>query len=90
MLALFGAGSFFMRSSACIINDIFDKEYDRKVITFIETVWSMININVYFLFVYYALYQKNDKFFEVLNKKIGFKFLSKFQAFLLLFFIDKI
>ncbi|VDN54849.1 unnamed protein product [Dracunculus medinensis] len=31
MLALFGAGSFFMRSSACIINDIFDKEYDRKV-----------------------------------------------------------
>uniref|UniRef100_F1KQ12 4-hydroxybenzoate polyprenyltransferase, mitochondrial n=1 Tax=Ascaris suum TaxID=6253 RepID=F1KQ12_ASCSU len=31
LLALFGAGSFFMRAAGCIINDIFDKKYDMKV-----------------------------------------------------------
>ncbi|VDK53017.1 unnamed protein product [Anisakis simplex] len=31
MLALFGAGSFFMRGAGCVINDIFDKKYDMKV-----------------------------------------------------------
>ncbi|VDO38890.1 unnamed protein product [Brugia timori] len=29
MLALFGAGSILMRSAGCIVNDIFDKNYDR-------------------------------------------------------------
>ncbi|KAK6101244.1 4-hydroxybenzoate polyprenyl transferase [Brugia pahangi] len=31
MLALFGAGSILMRSAGCIVNDIFDKNYDRMV-----------------------------------------------------------
>ncbi|EFO22690.1 4-hydroxybenzoate polyprenyl transferase [Loa loa] len=31
MLALFGAGSILMRSAGCIMNDIFDKDYDRMV-----------------------------------------------------------
>ncbi|VDM46494.1 unnamed protein product [Toxocara canis] len=31
MLALFGAGAFFMRAAGCIINDIFDRKYDMKV-----------------------------------------------------------
>ncbi|VDK62853.1 unnamed protein product [Onchocerca ochengi] len=31
MLALFGAGSILMRSAGCIVNDIFDKDYDRMV-----------------------------------------------------------
>uniref|UniRef100_A0A915PH79 4-hydroxybenzoate polyprenyltransferase, mitochondrial n=1 Tax=Setaria digitata TaxID=48799 RepID=A0A915PH79_9BILA len=31
MLALFGGGSVLMRSAGCIINDIFDKDYDKMV-----------------------------------------------------------
>lgn len=31
MLALFGAGSILMRSAGCIVNDIFDRDYDRMV-----------------------------------------------------------
>ncbi|CAG9532651.1 unnamed protein product [Cercopithifilaria johnstoni] len=31
MLALFGAGSILMRSAGCIVNDIFDKDYDKMV-----------------------------------------------------------
>ncbi|CAG5125040.1 unnamed protein product [Candidula unifasciata] len=31
MLALFGAGAFFMRGAGCIINDMWDKDYDSKV-----------------------------------------------------------
>ncbi|XP_022302961.2 4-hydroxybenzoate polyprenyltransferase, mitochondrial-like isoform X1 [Crassostrea virginica] len=31
LLALFGAGSFFMRGAGCIINDMWDKDFDRKV-----------------------------------------------------------
>ncbi|VDN25659.1 unnamed protein product [Gongylonema pulchrum] len=31
MLALFGAGAFLMRSAGCIVNDIFDKDFDKMV-----------------------------------------------------------
>ncbi|GFR93609.1 4-hydroxybenzoate polyprenyltransferase, mitochondrial [Elysia marginata] len=31
LLALFGAGAFFMRGSGCIINDMWDKDFDEKV-----------------------------------------------------------
>ncbi|XP_062596610.1 4-hydroxybenzoate polyprenyltransferase, mitochondrial-like isoform X2 [Saccostrea cucullata] len=31
LLGLFGAGSFFMRGAGCIINDMWDKDFDRKV-----------------------------------------------------------
>ncbi|XP_048740813.2 4-hydroxybenzoate polyprenyltransferase, mitochondrial-like isoform X2 [Ostrea edulis] len=31
LLGLFGAGSFFMRGAGCIINDMWDKDYDRRV-----------------------------------------------------------
>ncbi|KAL4002229.1 4-hydroxybenzoate polyprenyl transferase [Acanthocheilonema viteae] len=31
MLALFGAGSILMRSAGCIVNDIYDKDYDKMV-----------------------------------------------------------
>ena len=28
---LFGVGSFLMRSAGCIINDLWDKDFDKKV-----------------------------------------------------------
>ncbi|XP_041348481.1 4-hydroxybenzoate polyprenyltransferase, mitochondrial-like isoform X2 [Gigantopelta aegis] len=31
MLMLFAAGAFFMRGSGCIINDMWDKDFDKKV-----------------------------------------------------------
>ncbi|KAJ8301372.1 hypothetical protein KUTeg_020359 [Tegillarca granosa] len=31
LLTLFGMGSFFMRGAGCIINDMWDKDFDRKV-----------------------------------------------------------
>ncbi|KAH7704044.1 COQ-2 protein [Aphelenchoides avenae] len=31
MLALFGTGAFFMRSAGCVINDLWDRDFDRKV-----------------------------------------------------------
>ena len=31
MLALFGTGSFLLRSAGCVINDMWDSEFDRKV-----------------------------------------------------------
>uniref|UniRef100_A0A0N4ZNL9 4-hydroxybenzoate polyprenyltransferase, mitochondrial n=1 Tax=Parastrongyloides trichosuri TaxID=131310 RepID=A0A0N4ZNL9_PARTI len=31
MLSLFGAGALFMRSAGCIINDLWDKDFDKKV-----------------------------------------------------------
>ncbi|GMS87811.1 hypothetical protein PENTCL1PPCAC_9986, partial [Pristionchus entomophagus] len=31
LLALFGAGAFAMRSAGCVINDLWDKDYDRQV-----------------------------------------------------------
>lgn len=31
MLAAFGLGAFFMRGAGCIINDMWDSDYDRKV-----------------------------------------------------------
>ena len=31
ILTLFGLGSFLMRGSGCIINDMWDKEIDRRV-----------------------------------------------------------
>ncbi|GFO22619.1 4-hydroxybenzoate polyprenyltransferase, mitochondrial, partial [Plakobranchus ocellatus] len=31
ILALFGAGAFFMRGAGCIINDMWDKDFDSKV-----------------------------------------------------------
>lgn len=31
LLALFGAGSFFMRGAGCIINDMWDRDIDKKV-----------------------------------------------------------
>uniref|UniRef100_A0A914DNP0 4-hydroxybenzoate polyprenyltransferase, mitochondrial n=1 Tax=Acrobeloides nanus TaxID=290746 RepID=A0A914DNP0_9BILA len=31
MLALFGAGAFFMRSAGCIVNDLWDKDFDKRV-----------------------------------------------------------
>ena len=31
MLALFGAGSILLRSAGCIINDMWDSDFDRKV-----------------------------------------------------------
>ncbi|KAK7503613.1 hypothetical protein BaRGS_00005152 [Batillaria attramentaria] len=31
MLALFGAGAFFMRGAGCIINDMWDSDFDKKV-----------------------------------------------------------
>nr|CDJ94315.1 UbiA prenyltransferase domain containing protein [Haemonchus contortus] len=30
-LALFGVGAILMRSAGCVINDLFDKEYDKRV-----------------------------------------------------------
>lgn len=32
MLALFGAGAFIMRGAGCIINDMWDKDFDKKVL----------------------------------------------------------
>lgn len=32
ILALFGAGAFFMRSAGCVINDLWDKDFDKNVI----------------------------------------------------------
>lgn len=29
LLALFGAGAFFMRSAGCVINDLWDRDFDR-------------------------------------------------------------
>jgi 4-hydroxybenzoate polyprenyltransferase len=34
LLALFGAGSFVMRSAGCTINDMWDRDIDRKVLAF--------------------------------------------------------
>ena len=31
MLAWFGLGSFIMRGCGCIINDMWDKDFDKKV-----------------------------------------------------------
>nr|pir protein F57B9.4 [imported] - Caenorhabditis elegans [Caenorhabditis elegans] len=31
MLSLFGAGAFLMRSAGCVINDLWDKDFDKKV-----------------------------------------------------------
>ena len=31
LLLLFGAGAFFMRSAGCILNDLWDQEFDKKV-----------------------------------------------------------
>ena len=31
MLILFGAGAFFMRGAGCIINDMWDSDFDKKV-----------------------------------------------------------
>ncbi|KAK7103030.1 hypothetical protein V1264_021162 [Littorina saxatilis] len=31
MLTLFGAGAFFMRGAGCIINDMWDRDFDKKV-----------------------------------------------------------
>ena len=31
LLALFAAGSFFMRGAGCIINDMWDSDFDKKV-----------------------------------------------------------
>uniref|UniRef100_A0A2C9KGD6 4-hydroxybenzoate polyprenyltransferase, mitochondrial n=1 Tax=Biomphalaria glabrata TaxID=6526 RepID=A0A2C9KGD6_BIOGL len=31
LLSLFGAGAFFMRGAGCIINDMWDKDFDKKV-----------------------------------------------------------
>ncbi|CAI2347809.1 unnamed protein product [Caenorhabditis sp. 36 PRJEB53466] len=31
MLSLFGAGAFLMRSAGCVINDLWDKDFDRQV-----------------------------------------------------------
>ncbi|CDW58537.1 4 hydroxybenzoate polyprenyltransferase [Trichuris trichiura] len=31
LLALFGIGSFLMRGASCIVNDLWDKEFDKKV-----------------------------------------------------------
>ncbi|KAF8356522.1 coq-2 [Pristionchus pacificus] len=31
LLALFGAGAFAMRSAGCVINDLWDRDYDRQV-----------------------------------------------------------
>ncbi|CAB3403595.1 unnamed protein product [Caenorhabditis bovis] len=31
MLSLFGAGAFLMRSAGCVINDLWDKDFDRRV-----------------------------------------------------------
>ena len=31
LLCLFGAGAFFMRGAGCIINDLWDKDFDSKV-----------------------------------------------------------
>ncbi|KAH7678293.1 Para-hydroxybenzoate--polyprenyltransferase [Aphelenchoides avenae] len=31
MLCLFGTGAFFMRSAGCVINDLWDRDFDRKV-----------------------------------------------------------
>lgn len=31
MLALFGAGAFLMRGAGCIINDMWDRDFDRQV-----------------------------------------------------------
>ena len=35
LLVLFGAGSFFMRGAGCIINDMWDQDFDKKVLLFI-------------------------------------------------------
>ncbi|KAI1730970.1 ubiA prenyltransferase family domain-containing protein [Ditylenchus destructor] len=31
MLSLFGAGAFFMRSAGCVINDLWDRDFDKNV-----------------------------------------------------------
>ncbi|CAC5409777.1 COQ2 [Mytilus coruscus] len=31
LLTLFGAGAFFMRGAGCIVNDMWDRDFDRKV-----------------------------------------------------------
>ena len=46
ILTLFGLGSFLMRGSGCIINDMWDKEIDRRVCI---TVNSEIFARIFFL-----------------------------------------
>lgn len=31
LLTLFGAGAFFMRGAGCIVNDMWDRDIDKKV-----------------------------------------------------------
>lgn len=46
-LALFGAGAFVMRSAGCIINDMWDKDFDGKV--GVHTVYNCANEVLYLL-----------------------------------------
>lgn len=32
MLSVFGLGSFLMRSAGCIVNDLWDRDFDKKVV----------------------------------------------------------
>jgi 4-hydroxybenzoate polyprenyltransferase len=31
LLALFGTGAFLMRAAGCVVNDLWDRDYDRLV-----------------------------------------------------------
>ena len=39
LLALFGTGAFIMRGAGCVINDMWDSDYDKKVNLFICSVF---------------------------------------------------
>lgn len=41
MLALFACGSVLIRGAGCTINDLLDRDIDRKVIN----LWSSLSIN---------------------------------------------
>ena len=49
ILALFGAGAFLMRVAGCIVNDMWDKDFDAKVIQhYIESyIWLLLAMYIY-------------------------------------------
>jgi len=46
MLTLFALGSFFMRGAGCVINDMWDKDYDSRVSQLFQ---SQLNYELQFL-----------------------------------------
>lgn len=42
LLALFGTGAFIMRGAGCVINDMWDSDFDKKVIYLFFYIWLFV------------------------------------------------